>query len=98
MKYMAIIDTDEKPISCEFIGCNGNVTPHLIGATNDIKALDQEPKTGHWVNKSWTMGCGVQIINVECSCCGKSSGLSHTSAPYCPNCGAKMVKPQESEE
>ena len=43
MKYIAIIDTDEKPVSCEFIGCNGNVTPYLIGTTTDIKALEQEP-------------------------------------------------------
>ena len=43
MKYMAIIDADEKPVSCEFIGCNGNVTPYLIGATTNIKALEHEP-------------------------------------------------------
>ena len=43
MKYMAIIDADEKPVSCEFIGCNGNVSPYLIGATDNIKALEQEP-------------------------------------------------------
>ena len=40
---MAIIDADEKPVSCEFIGCNGNVTPYLIGATTNIKELEQEP-------------------------------------------------------
>ncbi len=45
MKYIAIIDADERPVSCEFIGCNGNVTPYLIGATTDIKALEQEPCT-----------------------------------------------------
>ena len=43
MKYMAIIDADEKPVSCEFIGCNGNATPYLIGTTTNIKALEQEP-------------------------------------------------------
>lgn len=44
MKYMAIIDADEKPVSCEFIGCNGNVAPYMIGATTNIKALEQKPK------------------------------------------------------
>lgn len=43
MKYMAIIDADEKPVSCEFIGCNGNVAPYLIGVTTNIKPLEQEP-------------------------------------------------------
>ena len=42
MKYMAIIDADEKPVSCEFIGCNGNVAPYLIGSTTNIKAMKQE--------------------------------------------------------
>lgn len=41
MKYVAVIDADEKPVCCEFIGCNGNVAPYLIGATTDIKPLDQ---------------------------------------------------------
>lgn len=40
MKYMATIDADEKPVSCEFIGCNGNVAPYLIGATTNIKVLE----------------------------------------------------------
>lgn len=43
MKYMAILDAYEKPVSCDFIGCNGNVTPYLIGSTTDIKELEQEP-------------------------------------------------------
>lgn len=43
MKYMAIIDADEKPVSCKFIGCNGNVAPYIIGATTNIKPLEQEP-------------------------------------------------------
>lgn len=40
---IAIIDADEKLVSCEFIGCNENVSPYLIGATTDIQALEQEP-------------------------------------------------------
>lgn len=43
MKYMAIIDADEKPVCCEFFGCNGNVAPYSIGATNNIKAFEQGP-------------------------------------------------------
>lgn len=45
MKYMAIIDADEKPVSCKFIGCNGNVAPYLIGETTNIKPLENQPKT-----------------------------------------------------
>lgn len=50
-------------------------------------------KTGHWVHK----GQGIY-----CSECGKESGYNPFGASrfsdYCPNCGCRMVEPQESEE
>jgi hypothetical protein len=52
-----------------------------------IKALEQEPKTGHWIditNKNKT------VIAVRCSCCEKSPKYAIKS-DFCPNCGAKMV-------
>ena len=39
----------------------------------------------------------------ECSCCGyivstfTANIEPHTEYKYCPNCGARMVEPQESE-
>ena len=43
-------------------------------------------KRGRWINyKNGTF---------ECSNCG----CKHSKSNYCPNCGAKMVEPQESEE
>ena len=54
----------------------------------------QEPKTGQWRedidnNRRWDR------VRFYCSECGdwQTYGKSH----YCPNCGAKMVEPQESE-
>jgi ribosomal protein S27AE len=64
--------------------------------TNCIAMVVNEPpvtpqqKVGKWIAKTMQSGCGVIFYNVECSECGESSGLSHTSAKYCPNCGAKM--------
>lgn len=63
----------------------------------DIQALPpvtpQEPKTGKWIS---TETKGVRYAfwcRYKCSLCG---GLSdHTN--FCPNCGAKMVEPKESE-
>ena len=53
-----------------------------------IKALEQEPKTGHWIRmkayEKW--GCS------ECSTVFRFTFKEHD---YCPNCGAKMVNPQE---
>jgi len=75
--------------------------PILEAYNMAIKALEQEPKTGHWVeiddepHEVW-----------ECDNCGFIIDGSGCIEPYeyrdiynyCPNCGAKMVEPQESEE
>ena len=52
--------------------------------TTAIKALEQEPPTGHW------------ITNPKCSECGGEPYFSNSIYNYkfCPYCGAKM----ESEE
>ena len=50
-----------------------------------IKALEQEPKTGHWIKTPNGFKCSKCLIV-----------HSHTSI-FCPSCGAKMVEPQESE-
>lgn len=56
-----------------------------------IKALEHEPKTGHWYRKhSWE-------IYFTCDACG-TTNASGTKYNYCPSCGARMVDPQESEE
>jgi len=56
-----------------------------------IEALKQEPKTGHWMPSHIP-----ESILDECSECGFSCGAFTFN--YCPNCGAKMVEPQESED
>lgn len=59
-----------------------------------IKALEQEPKTGHW---EWVQYDGnPNIRNWHCSECGRIvSGAITACSPvysykFCPNCGAKM--------
>lgn len=48
-----------------------------------IKALEQQPKTGHWID--------VEILDSalwhECSECGETEFYA---TDYCPNCGARM--------
>ena len=50
--------------------------------------LEQKTKTGHWISME---------TEKICSNCGWSHSLV-IPKNYCPNCGAKMVEPQESEE
>ena len=62
-----------------------------IKAVMDTIALEQEPKTGHWIP---TYG------NVKCSVCGrvKDSRDVGKATHYCSKCGAMMVEPQKSED
>jgi len=69
--------------------------PYVHDALSDevldmaIQAL-QEPKTGHWTHDGshWEN----RFICSECE-----YKLFEEQTNYCPNCGAKMVEPQESE-
>ena len=55
-----------------------------------IKALEQEPKTGHWIDHQED-----RWIYAKCSEC---ETVHDTQTNYCPNCGAKMVEPQERSD
>jgi len=70
------------------------VTEQAIKAVDAIKALEQEPKTGHWIGIVNNRGT---VIALRCSCCDKSPKYAIKS-DFCPHCGAKMVEPQESED
>ena len=58
----------------------------------DLEALEQEPKTGHWIETGYV---GNDNYNFECSECHHTD--THSKAVkvnYCWYCGARM----ESEE
>ena len=61
----------------------------LYKMPDDIPSVTQ--KSGKWV----AYADGIWIQYYECSKCGKRNS---THSDYCPNCGAKMVEPQESED
>lgn len=71
--------------------------PEYYAIENAIKALEQEPKTGHWIKEESI--CGWDGHSYQCSECGRSIHLDTEvedleDYPYC-HCGAKM---QEVEE
>ena len=60
----------------------------------------QEPRTGQWI-KYCRPRCGEQ--HYQCTSCdeyfnfGLYSDYYKKAFKFCPNCGARMVEPQESE-
>lgn len=58
-----------------------------------IKALEQQPKTAHWImTGAYYNGAYDYISYVECSHCHEDS---LEEGDYCPNCGARMVESEE---
>ena len=64
-----------------------------------IEALEQEPKMGHWVKTpKAVMGEGYMWYCDKCEHqVYQDSSRPYPSEKYCPNCGAKMFEPQESD-
>lgn len=54
-----------------------------------IKALEQEPKKGHWIY--------LKHNKAKCSECDDVVLIAQTygNANYCPNCGAKMAESEK---
>ena len=70
-----------------------------------IKALEQEPKTGHWITKDGKEqgydigGIKTWYIQIMCDKCGfiKTAIEGHTGQyKFCPNCGAKMQEVKDN--
>lgn len=62
------------------------------GMDGEHYVLEQEPKTGHWIYKQY--GSYPEQGDYHCSEC---DGIDNRIPAYCPNCGCRMVDPQESE-
>ena len=81
-------------VECQQLYCDVNNMPSVT---------PQEPKTGHWIEVAKYSDGKHEI---ECSKCGShifdrghaNSYIVKEKYKYCPRCGAKMVKPHESEE
>ena len=62
-----------------------------------IKALEQEPKTGHWIDHHSPEAKKCMQYMSECSACGKMiCNRYNIYRNFCPNCGAKMEEEQKT--
>lgn len=86
--------TNEEAI--EILQSGAGIWPMTDRANNAlnkaIKALEQEPKTGHWISH---YDEDEKVGWYECDRCHIERAFN---TDYCPDCGAKMIEPQESEE
>lgn len=61
-----------------------------VATIKHLKSVQPEPKTGHWIK------INVNYYNrYQCNQCDR---LVEEKTDFCPNCGAKMVEPKESED
>lgn len=88
----------QSPCTCEFDGhCDIKDAMEVA-----IKALEQEPRKGHWIEtKEISTNRRGQIVHeVICSECSgiayfRSMGNKYIGANLCPNCGAQMESEKE---
>ena len=65
----------------------------------ELPSIQPKVKTGHWATQN-IHNCHTDF---KCSVCGYTHNFMHLYGEptadynYCPNCGAKMIEPQESE-
>ena len=64
---------------------------HVQALNIAIKALRQEPKTGHWIAEE---NEEMETIGYFCSECDLPMETEDQTR-FCPNCGCRMVVPQE---
>ena len=76
-------------------GCtNEQAIDYTSQIPNDCPlSVQPQPKTGHWITTRTFMHDGEYYCD-KCKC----DAPNNEKWDYCPNCGAKMVEPQESEE
>ncbi len=75
----------------------------LLTEVNELPPVTPQPKTGHWIEIAQYSDGNHKI---ECSECkshifdrGHANSFNvKNKYKYCPNCGCRMVEPQESEE
>ena len=75
-----------------------------VDAINSLPPVNPQPKTGHWIDDNENQ-YGIHLY--KCSECdeyanafvgGTEDWWDIEKPNYCPNCGAKMVEPQERSD
>ncbi len=84
-----------KAILNEFKRCDEELTSITPRFVRELPLVLPKEKVGKWICKDKRYPNGtVKFDWIECSRCGYGNeGEVAFGTPYCPNCGAKMVRP-----
>lgn len=63
----------------------------------DLLPVRPQEQTGHWINMEISINGDMSAECDKCGCIVRNS-FTNNAINYCPNCGAKMFEPQESED
>ena len=79
-----------------------DMQPYGEAVNMAIEALEQEPKTGHWIeHPEIETSTPEYLMFYECSECGDKQCFCKSDIHkkrFCGNCGYRMVESQESED
>ena len=59
-----------------------------------LQSVTSQPKTGHWINAYPDIEPNPMFMYAICSVCNFKQSIS-IKLNFCPNCGLKMIEPQE---
>ena len=78
----------------------GRSTATIMQDILDLPSVTPQPKIGHWIKTpKAVMGEGYMWYCDKCEYqVYQDSSRPYPSERYCPNCGCRMVEPQESED
>ena len=87
---VANIDFDKE----KFMEIMKNAPITILDDSNTPTIQLIQPKTGHWIAVE---NDEMETVGYYCSECDLPMETEHQTK-FCPNCGARMIEPQESEE
>lgn len=70
----------------------------ILDARNKIKNLQPVipyPKTGYWIRVKYMDDIRYNSTSYKCNRCGRVVDFEEN---FCPDCGVRMIEPQESEK
>ena len=59
-----------------------------------LPSVRPQEQTGHWINMKISINGDMSAECDKCGCIVRNS-FTNNAINYCPNCGARMVEPQE---